>query len=236
MIEKSYRVADKVVTVHSIYEMVHDVFNDYRTDEAPDYEIWITEDDIANERAATKSGCSTCRSAYLEVLAVYRKMAEQLVEFDRILFHGSVVAVNGQGYLFSAKSGVGKSTHASLWLEHLSNAATIINDDKPLLYVDKDRVVAYGTPLNGKHNRGTNASVPLKAICFLHRDIENHIERVTFKEHRSDLLGQVYWPAELSRQLKTLALIDQLERLVEAYSLGCNTDVSAARVSYEGMR
>ena len=45
---------------------------------------------------------------YLETLAVYRKIADYLTDFDTLLFHGSAVAMDGEGYLFTAKSGTGK--------------------------------------------------------------------------------------------------------------------------------
>ena len=57
---------------------------------------------------------------YLETMAVYRKIEDKLLDYDTILFHGSAVAVDGVGYLFTAKSGTGKSTHTRLWREMLS--------------------------------------------------------------------------------------------------------------------
>ena len=34
--------------------------------------------------------------------------------YDTFLFHGSAIAVDGAAYIFTAKSGTGKSTHARL--------------------------------------------------------------------------------------------------------------------------
>ena len=36
--------------------------------------------------------------------------------------------------------------------------------------------------------------------------------------------------------MKTLTLIDRLGDSVKLYRLGCNMDISAAKVAYEGMR
>lgn len=52
--------------------------------------------------------------AYLETTAVQRKLAEKLFDYDTLLFHGSTIAVDNQAYLFTAKSGTGKSTHTQL--------------------------------------------------------------------------------------------------------------------------
>lgn len=42
--------------------------------------------------------------AYLETLAVYRKIADHLLSCDTLLFHGSVIAVDGEGYLLQPKA------------------------------------------------------------------------------------------------------------------------------------
>ena len=51
----------------------------------------------------------------------------------------------------------------------------MVNDDKPLLQITKNGVIAYGTPWDGKHHLSSNIAVPLKAICILTRASENHI-------------------------------------------------------------
>ena len=69
--------------------------------------------DIAFERSrADHPGCS---DAYLETLAIYRKIAEKMPAYDTFLFHGSAISVDGKAYIFTAKSSTGKSTHARLW-------------------------------------------------------------------------------------------------------------------------
>jgi len=174
--------------------------------------------------------------SYLEELAVYRKIAEQMIDFDTVLFHGSVVAVDGVGYLFTAKSGTGKSTHTRLWREYFGDRAIMVNDDKPLLHIGDIGVVAYGTPYNGKHRLGSNISVPLKALCILTRDNDNQIESITREQAYTMLLQQVYRPADILKMAKTLELVDRLADSVKLYLLGCNMDISAAKVAYKGMQ
>lgn len=173
---------------------------------------------------------------YLEELAVYRKIAEKMLDYDTILFHGSVVAVDGIGYLFTAKSGTGKSTHTYLWREYFGTRAVMVNDDKPLLHISENGVIAYGTPYNGKHRLGANISVPLKAICILTRASDNHIEPITREQAYTMLLQQVYRPADMLKMTETLALVDRLADSIKLYQLGCNMDISAAKVAFEGMQ
>ena len=113
-----YKIADKVVEVNSIYAEVHKYCVDYQTDEPADYSVYTTQEDIYFEREKSVhkdeiEGIPTRQfsDSYLEELAVYRKIAEKMIDFDTILFHGSIVALDGVGYLFTAKSGTGKSTH-----------------------------------------------------------------------------------------------------------------------------
>lgn len=243
MITRKYKIADKVVEVNSIYDEVHEYCADYQTDENADYSVTATQADIDFEREKSAREdeiegipIRQFTDSYLEELAVYRKIAEKMLNFDTVLFHGSVVAVDGVGYLFTAKSGTGKSTHTRLWREYFGERAVMVNDDKPLLHIADSGVVAYGTPYNGKHRLGTNTSVPLKAICILTRSADNHIEPITREQAYTMLLQQVYRPADMLKMAKTLELVDRLADGVKLYRLGCNMDISAAKIAYEGMR
>lgn len=238
-----YKIADKVVEVTSIYDEVHEYCADYLTDEPADYSVTTTQADIDFEREKSAredeiEGIPTRQFSdkYLEELAVYRKIAEKMLDYDTVLFHGSVVAVDGVGYLFTAKSGTGKSTHTRLWREYFGKRAIMVNDDKPLLHIAESGVIAYGTPYNGKHRLGTNTSVPLKAICILTRSADNHIEAITREQAYTMLLQQVYRPADMLKMAKTLALVDRLADSVKLYKLDCNMDISAAKNAYEGMQ
>ena len=143
--------------------------------------------------------------------------------------------MDGAGYLFTAKSGAGKSTHARLWRELLGNRAVMVNDDKPLLHVNDDgTAIAYGTPWDGKHCLSSNTAVPLKAICILERASENTIREITKQEALPMLIQQAYRPADSAALAKTLALIDRLN--VGFYRLSCNMEIGAAELSYETMK
>ena len=128
--------------------------------------------------------------AFIESIMVYRKIAEVMPAYDTFLFHGSAIAVDGLAYLFTAKSGTGKSTHTYLWREMLGTRAIMVNDDKPLIRITGDKATIYGTPWQGKENIGNNISVPLKAVCLLERAERNHIRAITKGEAYAMLLQQ----------------------------------------------
>ena len=241
--KSTYKIAGKKIEIISLHEKVHQYCKDYRSEGKPDFTVATTQPDIDYERVrSAKTDIAEGRTPvnssddYLEELAVYRKIAEKMPEYDTFLFHGSAVAVDGQTYLFTAKSGTGKSTHTRLWRRLLGDRAVMVNDDKPLIRVNDDGITIFGTPYNGKHRLSTNIGLPLKAVCILERSEENHISRITKAQAYPMLLQQSYRPSDVSALSKTLMLIDKMSEGVTFWRLGCNMDITAAELSYNAMK
>ena len=232
MLTNKYDFAGKTVEVNSLNEAVHNYCAAYITDAPADFVVTTTQEDIDYERSRAEiPGLS---DGYLEELAVYRKISEKMPYYDTILFHGSVVAVDGSAYLFTAASGTGKSTHVALWRKLFGERAVMVNDDKPLLHIG-DVVTAYGTPYDGKHKLSNRIAVPLKAICILERASANSIVPVTKSEAYAMLIQQAYRPNDVFALQKTLELVDKMADKVGLYKLSCNMDIEAAQVAYDGM-
>ena len=148
-----YCFADHAVEISSLHPMVHKMCRDYQTEDRAEFFLTVCQNDIDEERRRSAERNPTESSkgwlgtdAYMETLAVYRKLAESLITKNILLFHGSAVAVDGACYLFTAKSGTGKSTHTRLWRELLGERAVMVNVDKPLLEVTNAGVTVWGTP------------------------------------------------------------------------------------------
>lgn len=227
-----YRIAEKNIEICSLHEWVHTLCREYRVEGQVDLRVEIVSEDIAHERRVSEEDFS---DAYLESLAVLRKIVEAMPAWDTILFHSSAIEVDGVVYLFAAPSGTGKSTHARLWRELLGDRAHTINDDKPFLRITDEGVTVFGTPWNGKHALGENCSAPLRAICFLSQAKENAIHAATRDEIYFNLLDQIYRPYSAEALAKTLVLIDRLCAHTAFYRLECNMDPDAARLSYTTM-
>ena len=236
------QIAGRIVAVAAMYESTRDFCGAYLCEGEPDFAVEAPAADIALERE--KSAAEDRREgnpirnfsdAYLETIAVQRKIAEKLFDYDTLLVHGSVVAVDGQGYLFTAKSGTGKSTHTRLWQEVFGDRAMMVDDDKPFLRMTGAGVTVCGTPWNGKHRIGNNICVPLKAVCILERGIENEIRRIPARDALFMLLQQSNRPQSRERMPKYMELVDKLAGSVEFYRLACNMEPRAAVVSYEAM-
>ena len=238
-----YRIAEKNIEIISVYPYIHRQCADYRDDGKCDFSVETTRQDIDFEREKIDrdamqegQGIVQYSDAFIESIMVYRKIAEVMPAYDTFLFHGSAIAVDGLAYLFTAKSGTGKSTHTYLWREMLGTRAIMVNDDKPLIRITGDKATIYGTPWQGKENIGNNISVPLKAVCLLERAERNHIRAITKGEAYAMLLQQAYRPMNGEAMRKTLRLLDGLCERVQLYKLGCNMDIEVAEIAYNAMK
>ena len=238
--EGIYEFAGHKVEIHSIYDRVHSYCREYKTEGEPEFVVEICEQDLVMERERSrKSAIAEGRAEldssddYLEELAVYRKIAEKMPDYDTFLFHGSCIAVDGHAYLFTAKSGTGKSTHARFWREYLGDRAVMVKDDKPLIHVGDGQVTVFGTPYNGKHRLGNRIAVPLRAICLLERAQENWIKPTTAGEAFPRLLQQAYRPFGADMLVKTVNLLEKMTGQVALYKLGVNMSLDAAKVAFQ---
>ena len=236
------KLADVSIRIEPMFDYIREYCQEYITQENSDFIVRIESTDIEFERERSRKEAVhegraevNYTDAYLETLAIYRRIAEAFPQMGILLVHGSVIAVDGYGYLFTAKSGTGKSTHTRLWREQFGSRAVMVNDDKPLLKIREDGVEVYGTPWDGKHRLSSNIVVPLKAICVLTRDEKNHIDEIHPREIYQMLLQQTYRPMDQGAMVQTLKLIDLLMKKVKFYRLGCNRDPEAAVIAFGGM-
>ena len=156
----------------------------------------------------------------------------ELLRFGGMMLHSSCVEKDGFAYLFSARSGTGKSTHTHLWIENLDNTK-IINDDKPALLRENNVWYACGTPFSGKTDENLNVKVPVRAIVFLHRSEKNTVKKMVPAMAVNLLLEQTINPKNKELAMKMLESVDLLLREVPCFSLGCNMESDAAITAYE---
>ncbi|MBR3740549.1 MAG: hypothetical protein IKN04_08825 [Clostridia bacterium] len=236
--ERDFRiaVAGHSVAVHALHTRVFSLCKEYLTDLAPDMEISVTESDLESERQeAKKSRSPQQNDAYLETLAVYRKISEKMLAYDTFLMHGAVVATGGNAYMFTAVSGTGKTTHIKKWLKYVDDAF-VVNGDKPLIKITDTQAIACGTPWCGKEGFGANAMVPLKAIVMMERGEENVMEKISFSQAFLYLLQQTYRPAGADQMRKTLSLLSVLRDKVCFYRFRFNNLADDAfSVSYQAL-
>lgn len=234
------KIAGHTAAVHSLFESTPQYFRSYLSEDPPEFSIAVSREDLAFEQAdlleeALRDGFRprVFTDPFLERAAIQRAFADFLFSYGTLLLHGSAVAVDGEGFLFTAHSGTGKSTHTRFWKQCFGDRAVIINDDKPFLQLDADRVLLYGSPWSGKHGLDANLSVPLKGICILARGSENRILPISPNDALPMLQKQSYSPPAAHDFNRTLR---QLAQSVPLWQMTCTKTPDAAQVAYNAMK
>lgn len=180
-----------------------------------------------------------------ELYAMTIPLSELCPGLGRLMTHGVAIECGGRGFIFTAESGVGKSTHAFLWQKYLGeDKVRVINGDKPILWFrDDGRILVCGSPWSGKERLDKNVQVPLGGICLLRRldSAEGRaiagplsapcIFRATREEAFDFLMHQIYIPSKAQDRLATFALLEQLYAAVPVYHLVADMSRDAVMVA-----
>ena len=226
------KIAGLIIDVKNKYKHFEDYCQGFEFDGKPHFTVKVPDRvmrDVIKKNPDFSDG-------YLETLEIYRIICRKILKYDAMLMHCAAVAVDGEAYLFTAKSGTGKTTHINLWREKFGDRFVVVNGDKPILRIRGDKFFACGTPWRGKENYGHNIVAPVKAVCILERGEKNEIEKIAPHEAISTVLTQTLRTNDMYEMEKMLVLIDKLLASVPFYRLRCNMDAEAADVSYNGMQ
>ena len=234
-------LAEIPIEIESYTDSLPEAFRMFETDRDPAFSVSVSEEDIDREREKSRRECALEGLLYpdyspeeLESTAIHRKIAGKMPDYDALVFHGSAVAVGEKAYLFTAKSGTGKTTHTALWLKNVPGSY-VVNGDKPILRFMNGQVFVCGTPWMGKEALGCSRVVPLDGLCILSRGRENRIRPAEFANVMPILIAQSYRPPDRIALVKTMKLMERLAEKVPLYELSCTMEDEAAIVSSRGM-
>ncbi len=234
------KIGGHTAAVTSLFDSTRDYCRDYWSEEAPEFSVYVTEEDLENEQQlldaeAREEGFRqrNFTAPFLDRAVVQRRLADRLLSCNVLMTHGSAIAVDGRGYLFTAKSGTGKSTHTRLWRELLGSRAVMVNDDKPFLSLEQGEILLCGAPWSGKHGLHSNVAVPLEGICILERGSENRIVPLGAAEALPLLRHQTYFPPE--REDKAFTLLNTLAAQIPLWHMQCTKSRDAARLAHAAM-
>lgn len=224
------------IRINSMYSETYSMCQKFLvSSKEPELTVDICEKDLVMERKQVEMENIDQSDGYLETLAVYRKICKGLLDYDIFLMHGAVIATQGNAYLFTAKSGTGKTTHIRKWLRQLEDSY-VVNGDKPLIKITENEAIACGTPWCGKEKMGTNCMIPLKAIVLMKRGNDNEIREISFSEAFTFLIQQTYQPDGVENMKKTLRLFSQLKSRVRFYEfIFNNMKDDCFNVAYEAL-
>ena len=220
------RVANRNIMVHSVHPEIHDLCKPYLVEgnATPEIEIRTDESLIRAEIQRLKlTNRLVIDLAGVEWLLLHRLISENLLAYNTLLMHGAVIALDNTAYMFTANSGVGKTTHIQKWLENV-NGTYVVNGDKPYIVVRKNGKppLACGSPWAGKEHLQTNIVVPMKSIILLERADDNRMECISFAQAFPYLFQQVYRSIEREKMHQTIILMQRLSKAVSFWRFQCN--------------
>ena len=139
------------------------------------------------------------------------------------LLHAATVVRDGKAYIFTGRSGAGKSTVASL-----SPAGTVLTDEISLLRFEDGEWRAYGTPFWGEFRAaGSNTSTPVRGLFRLVQAAENRVTRLRPVEMLRALLPNVlFFSAESEANRRLLEILGQAVDSISGYELAFRKDAA----------
>lgn len=161
---------------------------------------------------------------WLSLLAMERRM----IGCGAITLHCAYMRYKDEAILFSAPSGTGKTTQATLWEKY--RGSRVINGDKSLLQCMGGRWTARGWPVCGSSGVCYNEDTPIRAIVMLSQGKTDTIRRLSPFQAFTQIYSQVTinsWNRDV--QQKAMDLIEQLVTQVPVYHLSCTISEDAVK-------
>ena len=153
-------------------------------------------------------------------------LPQQLLLNSTLVLHASSIGYDGKAIVFSAPSGVGKSTQSALWEKY--RGAVQLNGDKVALKKEGDKFFAYGLPFCGTSRICHNYKMPVEAIVTLGQASGSTAKRLSgltaLRALLPNLFGHMSIPYCRERLLKCVS--DVLSAL-PIIQLDCLPDESA---------
>lgn len=226
-----YRIAELNIQLEPEYNETIQRLEPYAT-EHTDVDFSVTPD-----RAEFAAYCADSpypdRPDLNEGPYLYTQICKKILsDYEGFFFHSSCLELDGDGYLFTALSGTGKSTHTRNWRKLFGDRVTMINDDKPIIRKIDGIFYVCGTPWMGKSEIGCNKIAPIKAIYVLQRGEQNSARKISPGAVLKQLLEATLVPKSRENMQKLLSLFNDIFTNVDLFLLTCNKDVEAAQVAY----
>ena len=232
--ELKYKIADIIVEYTAKYDELRQLSEPfvYDGDRKADIKLSVKDEYLNSLLSRAVEGTTI---GEIEDYAIATQFNRAAINYGTMLVHSSALIYDGGAYLFSADSGVGKSTHTKLWLKAFGDKVHIMNDDKPVVKLYDDRAVAFGTPFDGGSGIALNESYPLSAIIFVERGEQNSVRIPDSREIIQKLYFQTARMVDRETAEKMLVNMEKLISLTRFYVLTCNMDISAAYTAYNSI-
>lgn len=155
-------------------------------------------------------------------------MERHMMRRSHLVLHCAYMQRGESAILFSAPSGTGKTTQATLWEKH--RGTRVVNGDKSLLSKTDGTWTANGWPVCGSSQVCHNESMPIRAIVMLSQGKENKITKLSPFQAFSQIYSQItinFWNRQA--QQRAMDLIEDLVTSVPVYHLSCTISEEAVQ-------
>ncbi|MCL2097278.1 MAG: hypothetical protein FWH23_00770 [Bacteroidales bacterium] len=184
-----------------------------------------------SEGFAARTNMNNQTPAYLLRFACWIAFGIAALHRRTVAIHASAITYRGKSALFLGESGVGKSTHTRLWLQHIPDAA-LLNDDSPFIQATEGNISVHGSPWSGKTSCFKNENTPVAAIVRLSQAPRNEITRLRGIRALGALLPSC--PPVFAAHSPLADLIHEILAVVlqqiPVYHLCCLPDAQAAQL------
>jgi hypothetical protein len=149
------------------------------------------------------------------------QLSWMLAQRTGFLLHAATVIRNDRAYVFTGRSGAGKSTVASL-----AHPGTVLTDEISLLRYEDGVWRAYGTPFWGEFRAvGANVSAPVAGIFRLLQSPDNRLTPLRpFQLLRTMLPNILFFSADPAANKRLLEILTQASQEITGYMLAFRKD------------
>ncbi|MBQ4214191.1 MAG: hypothetical protein II673_03355, partial [Ruminococcus sp.] len=123
-----YKIAELPILIDPVTEQTEKRLQPYLCDSAEyEFDASVSREEIEAYIEISKTPCLPYLAE--DALVLTKISREVLSGYNGCFFHSSSLELDGEGYLFTALSGTGKSTHTANWRRYFGDRVTMINDD-----------------------------------------------------------------------------------------------------------
>lgn len=226
-----YKIADVIVEMSPRFVETSKWYEPYIYEGDLQADFSIVAPDEAIEYLVTNGVNVT--QAIAENMILCNRFNGRLLKYFGGFIHSSALKFENKVYLFSGKSGIGKSTHTKKWCRLFPGKARVINDDKPSFRMIDGKCYIYGTPFAGGTDIQLNEKGELGGIIFLERSEVNRIERMSSAEAIRNLIDQSPKKTLENSVNRLLDIYSDIITNYPVYKLYCANNDNSVDVAFE---
>lgn len=201
-----------------------------------------------NKAGFIKTMISSSQDFKQITIQLNKSLGKELAEFEYVLsgmmffeiamnngylpIHASAISINNKAILLSGPSHSGKSTQTKFVLDRFPKAI-IINEDKPLIYENNEKLYVCGSPWSGKNVLNTNMQVEVLGIFFINKASTPKLVTLSKKEKLKEIMKNIHRSGDGYNINQMVRLVEKILHQTKVFRYDCinfhaSTDVIEA--------